>query len=50
MSDAHFKKNYLKNNSAKYLLSPRWERIEVRGVTIWTFTPTLALPHRRGRG
>jgi hypothetical protein len=29
---------------------PSGERIEVRGDTIWTFTPTLALPHRRGRG
>jgi len=26
------------------------ERIEVRGETIGTFTPTLTLPHRRGRG
>jgi len=33
----------------KYLLSPRRERIEVRGAMIWISTPTLALPRRRGR-
>jgi hypothetical protein len=40
--------NCSENNPAKYLLSPRWERIGVRGDTLWTFTPTLALPHRGG--
>jgi len=45
-------KDYLENNSTQCLLSPRRERIEVRGYMIWTSTstPTLALPRRRGRG
>jgi len=42
--------HYPENNTTKYLLSPRRERIEVRGDTIWKSTPTLTLPHRRGRG
>ena len=36
--------NNLNNTS-----SPPRERIEVRGNKIWMSTPTLALPHRRGR-
>jgi predicted AlkP superfamily phosphohydrolase/phosphomutase len=42
--------HYVENNPKKYLLSPRWERIEVRGDRIWIFTPTLTLPPQRGRG
>jgi hypothetical protein len=42
--------NYLENNPTKYLLSPRWERIEVRGDRTWIFTPTLPLPPQGGGG
>jgi hypothetical protein len=48
--DSYKRNHYLENNPTKYLLSPRWERIEVRGDRIWIFTPTLPLPPRRGRG
>jgi hypothetical protein len=40
----------LENNLSQYLLSPLWERIEVRGAMIWTSTPTLSLPHPKGEG
>jgi hypothetical protein len=43
-------KSCSENNLTKYLLSPRWERIKVRGDRIWIFTPTLALPHQGGGG
>ena len=35
--------HFLENNTTKYLLSPRRERIEVRGDMVWRSTPTFAL-------
>ena len=35
--------HHSENNTTKYLLSPRRERIEVRGDTIWRSTPTFTL-------
>jgi len=50
-------KSHLGNNSNQDLLSPRRERIEVRGDMICTSTPTLAsvasrtdLPRPKGEG
>jgi hypothetical protein len=43
-----FKKIAREIAQTKYLLSPRWERIEVRGKRIWIFTPTLTLPPQGG--
>jgi hypothetical protein len=41
--------NHLSGNyHTKYLLSPQWERIEVRGDRIWIITPTLTLPPQGG--
>ena len=34
--------HHSENNTTKYLLSPRRERIEVRGDTIWRSTPLRA--------
>jgi hypothetical protein len=45
--------NNLRGSSQKILhpvpLSPRRERIDVRGDMIWTSTPTLTLPRQKGR-
>jgi hypothetical protein len=42
--------NYLENNSTQCLLSPRRERIEVRGDMIRTSTPTLTFTPSKGEG
>jgi hypothetical protein len=42
--------NCLENNLSKYLLSPRWERIEVRGDVSSTFHPHPHPPPSKGEG